>query len=790
MTENDQNNQPNQLNQNGNTPNSGLPVPVIALLIVAILIFGAFVVVNLSNQNVNPDQTTATEESAETADNSGATEESADPSSGEATPEVAQETVESNEPRTEEAAGTEESSSTEETTDSEAAGDETTSQTEESGTGAETSGDDSQEQSSGAPTPTSVSRVTDSIPVGTEATPALQSTAVPANESGGGNEGEGSGGAPTPTSLSRMTQSIQIGTEVTPALQSTAVPSVGSSSDSSEGDGAPTPTSLSRVTQSITNADEDETAPTEENTEGSSSIEAANTTPEPTEESGSSGDSAQAPESEFISVDAENQTVTLTVIAAYDETNGGLNFNGYANGEATYTVPQGWTVNVEFQNNADLPHSAMIVAQDAVSEQQLPDPVFEGASTSDPFTGTTESGSFSFTAESEGSYALACGVPGHAANGHWIVFEVAASDTQPSLQLGENQPFVPSGDSGGSGGETSAGGQAGNDEANAAPTLPIPTPVAGLPQGAPFALAPQGDVARSEANLFWLMLGLGTVIYIGVMFLVLRAFLQRRRENDPSMTEQQANWFIAGGGVAMPAVVLTLLFFLTVMTLDALAVANQPTELTIDVTGYRWWWHVSYPEQDFVTANEIHIPAGQPVRFNLASADVLHSFWVPELGGKMDMIPGRTNSMWLEADQPGEYRGQCAEFCGAQHAKMAFLVIAHEPSEFEQWVQNQQQPAQEPADELTAQGQEVFLNSGCIACHAIRGTGAQGVQGPDLTHFGSRRTIGAGTLPNTTGHLAGWIVDSQGVKPGNLMPPQNVVGLDLQALLAYLQSLT
>jgi cytochrome c oxidase subunit 2 len=211
--------------------------------------------------------------------------------------------------------------------------------------------------------------------------------------------------------------------------------------------------------------------------------------------------------------------------------------------------------------------------------------------------------------------------------------------------------------------------------------------------------------------------------------------------------------------------------------------------LTIEVIGHQWWWEVRYPEQQLVTANEIHIPVGQPVTLKLTSADVIHSFWVPELHGKRDLIPGRVNDFWLQADEAGDYWGLCAEFCGTQHAKMLFVLVAEPPEMFEQWVAAQQTAAAEPTDTLTQQGFDIFMEAECGTCHQIRGTPASGDFGPDLTHFASRLTLGAGAARNTRGTLAGWVVDPHGIKPGNLMPSSDVSGKDLQPLLAYLESL-
>jgi cytochrome c oxidase subunit 2 len=257
--------------------------------------------------------------------------------------------------------------------------------------------------------------------------------------------------------------------------------------------------------------------------------------------------------------------------------------------------------------------------------------------------------------------------------------------------------------------------------------------------------------------------------------------------------------------VVFPVVVLTALWVLVLEDMRALSQPAQHT-LTVDVVGHQWWWEVRYPEQRIVTANEVHIPSGQPVLIRLTTDDVIHSFWVPQLTGKLDLISGRVNHLTVEADHPGVYRGQCAEFCGLQHALMIFYVVAHSPADFSTWVANETRPGGAPSSALGSQGLQVFLSSACSACHAIQGvneplaTGSSltrfgipppstAVEGPDLTHFGSRMTIGAGAVTNTDGALGGWIVNSQAIKPGNYMPPVQVSPADLQALIAYLESL-
>jgi cytochrome c oxidase subunit 2 len=211
--------------------------------------------------------------------------------------------------------------------------------------------------------------------------------------------------------------------------------------------------------------------------------------------------------------------------------------------------------------------------------------------------------------------------------------------------------------------------------------------------------------------------------------------------------------------------------------------------VTVEVIGHQFWWEIRYPDSGVVTANEITIPAGEPVRLLLRSADVIHSFWVPQLHGKMDLVPGRENTFWVTADTPGRYRGICAEFCGIQHAKMHKLVVALDRPDFDAWLQDQQAEAAEPATEQARRGREVFLQSSCVECHAVRGHTPPNDVGPDLTHLASRFTLAAGILPNNRGALGGWLLDPQSQKRGARMPPTNLSGPDLQALLDYLEAL-
>lgn len=294
------------------------------------------------------------------------------------------------------------------------------------------------------------------------------------------------------------------------------------------------------------------------------------------------------------------------------------------------------------------------------------------------------------------------------------------------------------------------------------------------------------------------MLALGGAVWIVVIAMLIATLIKRHRRGDGR--GRRGPLFVAVAGAVVPGIIVAVVMAQAVMVLQETNPGADDGETVIEVTGHQYWWEVAYPDEGVVTANEIHIPTGQRVRLELTSEDVIHSLWVPQLGGKTDMIPGHANSMWLETNEPGMYWGQCAEYCGLQHAQMRFLVIAHEPAEFQGWLEAQALPAEEglpqaqdidqsDSAEQIAWGREVFMSSSCVYCHAIQGTEARGEFGPDLTHLASRETLGAGILPNNTGNLAAWIIDPQSIKPGNQMPGTDVDGAELQALLAYLESL-
>lgn len=309
------------------------------------------------------------------------------------------------------------------------------------------------------------------------------------------------------------------------------------------------------------------------------------------------------------------------------------------------------------------------------------------------------------------------------------------------------------------------------------------------------ALDPKGLDAVLIANLWWVMLALGVLVMAGALALLTVAVLRTgSEEGRPSMSARQKGILILAGGVALPVVAIGALVLSSLLIVQESAMGQSDADLTIAVEGRQWWWHVTYFDetgsQIATTANEIHIPVEQTVRIRLTSKDVIHSFWVPNLQGKTDLIPGRENTVTLRALEPGTFRGQCAEFCGVQHALMGFLVIAESEPDFRAWLENQSREAAEPEpDTRAARGQTVFVSAGCAGCHTIKGTRAIGTAGPDLTHLASRRTLAAATVPNTRGYLGGWIADPQHLKPGNKMVSSPLPPDDFQALLRYLESL-
>lgn len=302
----------------------------------------------------------------------------------------------------------------------------------------------------------------------------------------------------------------------------------------------------------------------------------------------------------------------------------------------------------------------------------------------------------------------------------------------------------------------------------------------------PAVFDPAGPYSEPVTTLAWALLLGGTAVLL-VVLAALWAALFGSAKLKARLGGERAIWIL---GFAFPAVVLTGLLVWGLMltsSLSATRVTGQ--EMRVKIIGEMWWWRVHYQDAEgretLRDANELHIPVGTPVLLELEAADVIHSFWVPRLGGKMDMIPGRTNRLLIQADKPGIYKGQCAEYCGGPHALMGFIVVAHPPADFARW-----RASRLPAREGGGPGLSLFLSSGCAACHTIRGTPANGLAGPDLTHVGSRHTLGAGILPNNPGTMAGWIADAQAIKPRNRMPAYHQFGgEELRAISDYLVTL-
>lgn len=318
-----------------------------------------------------------------------------------------------------------------------------------------------------------------------------------------------------------------------------------------------------------------------------------------------------------------------------------------------------------------------------------------------------------------------------------------------------------------------------------------PAPLRALYDGAPDTFAPAGPYAAALARLGEAMTWIAALIFLLVLALLLAALWRRRdaeEESGPPPSASAARW-VLGGGMLLPILVLGGVFLATLSTLGASSHRGERPALDVEVIGHQWWWEVRYPGSAIVTADEIHIPVGRLVRVTLVSADVIHSFWVPQLNGKTDVLPGSRNTMFLAASRPGSFRGQCAEYCGAQHAHMALSVVAHAPADFERWRRAEQEPARPPADSVQAAGREAFLGATCRFCHAIRGTPATGRIAPDLTHIGSRLTLAGGTLPNTPANMGGWILDPERLKPGTTMPAVPLAAPRLNAIVQYLQSL-
>lgn len=316
----------------------------------------------------------------------------------------------------------------------------------------------------------------------------------------------------------------------------------------------------------------------------------------------------------------------------------------------------------------------------------------------------------------------------------------------------------------------------------------------------PAALEAKGRAAEQIAGLFWLFTAVMAVVWLLVVVGLAVALLRRRSQTErtavlvplDSRSDRIATRVIEGA-VALTAVILVILTAASYFTGKSLADLGRNEPLTVRITGWQWWWSVTYESGEasrtLTTANEIHLPADKPVLLKLGAGDVIHSFWVPEIAGKEDLIPGRENYLRIIATVPGVYRGQCAEFCGLQHAHMGLRVIVEPEQQFDAWYEAELKPANLPATGEARRGRDVFLARPCVMCHTIRGTSAASRAGPDLTHIASRLYLAAETLPNTRGSLGAWIADPQSTKPGAKMPLTDLSADELNAVIAYLEGL-
>lgn len=306
-------------------------------------------------------------------------------------------------------------------------------------------------------------------------------------------------------------------------------------------------------------------------------------------------------------------------------------------------------------------------------------------------------------------------------------------------------------------------------------------------------LDPASPAAAHIEWLWWVLFWVCLVVLVLVLAGWAYAVFRRRPASDAPEPEGNAVRWILVVGVGIPAIILVGLTAATILTGARISMAaDDPDALVVEVIGHQFWWEVHYPDTGVTTANEIHIPAGRATRFRLMSNDVIHSFWVPRLHGKLDLTPGRVGELVLRPEEPGRYRGFCAEFCGTQHALMGLVIVAQPPDEFEAWLEAQARPAASPVDAARTRGRDVFVRADCQHCHMLRGGGtsdeSQGV-GPDLTHLSSRATLGALTVANTPDNLARWIVNPHEFKPGVLMPATRLSTEELRDLVLYLEGL-
>jgi cytochrome c oxidase subunit II len=305
----------------------------------------------------------------------------------------------------------------------------------------------------------------------------------------------------------------------------------------------------------------------------------------------------------------------------------------------------------------------------------------------------------------------------------------------------------------------------------------------------PSTLDPMGPAAADIAVLWWWMLGVATVVFLVVAAYLFIAAVREPADDARGALRAPGIPFVALWGIAVPAVVLTGLMVGNLVLSGRTYDAPTEPDVTVEVIGHSFWWEVRYPEHDVVTANEIHVPVGRPVRLHVTAGDVIHSFWVPQLHGKIDMVPGEVNDFWIQADEPGTYRGICAEYCGIQHARMHFVVVAVEDEEFERFLSARQLPPEDPPTDRAARGQEIFLRANCAACHTVDGVSPPTDAGPALSDFAGRRTLAAGMEDNNRENLREWVRNPQVAKRGARMPATPLPDEELEALLDYLETL-
>ena len=315
------------------------------------------------------------------------------------------------------------------------------------------------------------------------------------------------------------------------------------------------------------------------------------------------------------------------------------------------------------------------------------------------------------------------------------------------------------------------------------------------------ALNPAAAEAAQITHLWWIFFWVTLSIFALVTIALLVAIMRHARRGatepqiigEPDAHIQRRTGAIVWTLVGLTVAILFALLISDFFTGNAIYAAPDPNALAIKITGHQWWWEIEYedpqPSQIMTTANEVHVPVGKAVKFELQSVDVIHSFWVPNMHGKKDLVPGHPTTTWFTATRTGEFRGQCAEYCGEQHAHMRLAFVSEPAAQFDKWLTEQRQTAPEPETDSQRRGRDIFVSRQCVMCHTVMDTTARATLGPDLTHVASRKTLAAGELPNTRGYLAGWILNAQVLKPGTQMPPTHLSSDDLNALLDYLETL-